>query len=380
MQDLLASLQHFQLSTAAGTFERMFMLHSTDCFLFHIGLPMSYHYGHSFLRTPSHGRGGSISNSPATSNDSNDRLDGPSPWTPYSVPQPSPPTLAELNLRKDSDEQKSISESKESQESQTTQTSRTSSAIARAHVRAQRSMGFDNLDSLDVELPAPFEGRTSLQGQTIVESPKGILLVVDNDHLSPPQHYQPEEPVEDYLYAIPEFASSPNKRPRNVGDDSNELQPSRKRCRHQSIIAGASSAEDEGEDGEGPEGDDEMEPHPHPQAPTSSSNGNQCPCCFRIFSKSSALSRHRHCVSPRHLNSQRDWDCLDFSAGPLTVYLCSQPGCTRFQFAGRRDVLERHVKSAHNGVLYNPVPGTTEWQYSTKKELQQLLSSVHQPV
>jgi hypothetical protein len=111
---------------------------------------------------------------------------------------------------------------------------------------------------------------------------------------------------------------------------------------------------------------------PHPQASASSNNRNQCPRCFKNFSKGSALSRHRHSVSPRHLESQHDWNCLNFDAGPLTVFLCSQPGCTTFKFAGRHDTVRRHVKSAHSGP-YTPVAGVTQWQFSTKEELQELI-------
>jgi hypothetical protein len=104
------------------------------------------------------------------------------------------------------------------------------------------------------------------------------------------------------------------------------------------------------------------------QSRAQGSGGLRCPCCGRHFTLRKALDRHRRSISRTLLK------CLDLSPGPLSIYHCSEPGCT--YSSDRLDATKRHVEEKHH-YAYTPSDDTTE-KYSIEK-LRGMMEAVKTP-
>ena len=282
-------------------------------FLFFADLSMAYYP--SFPRIQINE---SSSSDSATPNYFTDELSKSSPATSFDLPEDFPLryTLSEINKGIDSDAEQML-------ENAESQTSNSSAAIERATLVAFQSFASESsqeshipprsqpreLHSLPMDLDEPFESTTSSQGRSSFSSPS--LLFSGGSSSS--EHYQPEQLV-------------------NCVDPTVESTVSQERM-HQ--VTNEYDADDDDYD-----------------EPIAKDDGiYQCPSCLTKYKTRKAFTRHRDATLATILNhlpspiSSKLLKCLNFSAGPARVFLCSEPRCTKT--AGRLDLMKKHVKDNH---------------------------------
>jgi len=313
-----------------------------------------------------HVGGGSSSNSPVTSYFT-DEFNDSSLATSAGVLECSPlyKTLAELNMRVNME----VGRMPQDPDSQT---STSSAAIDRSLPPAYSSM----ISSQEPHTPGPTESQPEVPPplEMGLAEPWGEIpsspppTSFESQSLlfggNPPQWCHRKELRETLTYVIADFTVSSQKRVLDYSaeDDPEGDEPGspHKRPRqHQAIGAVAPYGTYDESEYNG-EGDDEHWELPSPII--QDSEIYQCPRCSKLFSRQSALARHRRSISSILLR------CLDLSAGPLKVYICSEPGC-KGSFA-RRDVMAKHVRRAHNHGYTN----ATSKRY-TVEELQALMEN-----
>ena len=249
----------------------------------------------------------SSSGSAAASSYFTDELDKSSPATSFDLPADSEPvlryTLTEINNLNGAD-----TEADQMLEGRTSDSSaaieRTAQAAFQQSHTSQQLHPKEPLHPLPMELDKPFENTISSHPQLNRGSPS---LLFNQGSSASSQPYQPEELANTVF----------------------------QEHMHQGIEHDA--------------GDDDYE-EPNPQ----DDGIYRCPSCLTSYKARSALARHRratlatilnHLSSPSHVCCHALLKCVDLSAGPLRLLVCSEPRCT--MTTGRLDAMKLHVMRTH---------------------------------
>lgn len=286
--------------------------------IFFTDLTMAFYQ--SFLRThlhPPHVDASSSSDSVVTPNHFTDGFSDSSPATSFELPECSPLrwTMAEVNMRDDTDTERK-SEDPESQ------TSISSSSFDRRQQEAYQSLASSQdmqsqpQEPLELTVTAPWEDIASSQACTSIRGPS-LLFGSGSSTFELAQHHQQDDPTENNVYPMADFAMSHQKRVLNAiaEDEAEERQSPHKR----------------------PRGDQDASEYDADRDEEEPSGEFQCPHCSHSYKHRRTLVRHRRSIS--------QLKCLDLTAGPLNVYSCSVDHCA--ESSCRLDVIKRHVKRIH---------------------------------